>query len=370
MKKCPFCGAELADDNLFCTECGKELPQGNVCPHCGAILNEGDVFCTECGKRIDEVPPITSSEPIKSKCPHCGASIDEGDTFCTECGKKIEEEEQQSPMEEAVQVEEPKPIQQEATPIAEVEENDIVEKYEKQPSFIKKYLPYIIGGIIVLALIGGGWYGFKEYSAYSEKKQAREKFVADSLEQARKDSILMAEQKEKERMEAEKLAQFQEKLSFENFIGLLKHYDNPSYANRCGLTHIYRNDTEEEFGTCTEIVYGYDVEKGSKIDYGYDIVAKSNHACYFIYVLDTSTHAAINFKDEKDANLFYNKARDYGLIIYGDMALIPNKKLPNGKSITVDIDDESVSIYDMVCGGITSPFYADGWYVISIALDF
>lgn len=118
MKKCPYCGAQIADDSLFCTECGKEQPKGTICPHCGAIVNEGDVFCTE-------------------------------------CGKKIEEKKQQYPTDEAVQVEEPKPIQQETTPIAEVEDNDNVEEYEEQPSFLKKYLPFVIGSIVVLALLMG-----------------------------------------------------------------------------------------------------------------------------------------------------------------------------------------------------------------------
>lgn len=27
MKKCPFCGADLKDDSLFCTECGKSISQ-------------------------------------------------------------------------------------------------------------------------------------------------------------------------------------------------------------------------------------------------------------------------------------------------------------------------------------------------------
>lgn len=118
MKKCPYCGAQIADDSLFCTECGKEQPKGNTCPHCGTMVNEGDVFCTE-------------------------------------CGKKIGEEEEQSSMDEVVQVEEPKPIQQEASPIEEVEDNVISEEYKEEPNFIKKYLPFVIGGIVVLALIIG-----------------------------------------------------------------------------------------------------------------------------------------------------------------------------------------------------------------------
>ena len=55
MKKCPYCGTEVNDDSLFCTECGKEFPKGLVCPHCGASMNEGDTFCTNCGKNINEV---------------------------------------------------------------------------------------------------------------------------------------------------------------------------------------------------------------------------------------------------------------------------------------------------------------------------
>lgn len=26
MKKCPYCGNQIEDDNLFCTECGKPVP--------------------------------------------------------------------------------------------------------------------------------------------------------------------------------------------------------------------------------------------------------------------------------------------------------------------------------------------------------
>lgn len=52
MKKCLFCGTELKDDSLFCTECGKPVLQGNNCPHCGASVNDEDVFCQNCGKRI------------------------------------------------------------------------------------------------------------------------------------------------------------------------------------------------------------------------------------------------------------------------------------------------------------------------------
>jgi len=90
MIKCPNCGAQIADDSRFCSECGKEITQANVCPHCGASVGESDAFCQNCGKSLNE---SRSSEPITYE--------------------------------------------------------------EEQPkSGFKKYLPYIIGGILLLGIIG------------------------------------------------------------------------------------------------------------------------------------------------------------------------------------------------------------------------
>lgn len=61
MKKCPNCGAQMSDDSLFCTECGKPIPQENVCPHCGAQVNENDAFCQHCGKSLSE-PPVGEAD--------------------------------------------------------------------------------------------------------------------------------------------------------------------------------------------------------------------------------------------------------------------------------------------------------------------
>ncbi len=92
MKKCPNCSAQIADDSRFCTECGKEIAQGTVCPHCGANISEGDSFCQNCGKKLTDTPN---------------------------------------------------------------EANEIVYEEEvEEKSGIKKYLPYIIGAVVVLAIIG------------------------------------------------------------------------------------------------------------------------------------------------------------------------------------------------------------------------
>ena len=67
MKKCPYCGAQVKDDCLFCTECGKPIPQGYVCPHCGASVNNGDAFCQNCGKKIEEHPNDATIQPQSAK---------------------------------------------------------------------------------------------------------------------------------------------------------------------------------------------------------------------------------------------------------------------------------------------------------------
>ena len=56
-KICKHCGASIADEANFCTECGikyEEENTGRKCPYCGAILQDGANFCTECGQSIVE----------------------------------------------------------------------------------------------------------------------------------------------------------------------------------------------------------------------------------------------------------------------------------------------------------------------------
>lgn len=100
MKSCYYCGAKIEDDADFCTECGNELPD-----------------CT---------------------CPQCGADVRDGDNFCQNCGYDLIND---------VGV--------------EVEDNDDSSinpsEYEEISPKSKKLLPIIIG-LLVLVLIGGGWY--------------------------------------------------------------------------------------------------------------------------------------------------------------------------------------------------------------------
>ena len=122
---CPYCGAVLNDDSLFCTKCGKELPKRIACPHCGASMNEGDAFCPNCGKSINEVSAEHSEE----------------------------QESQQA--------------------------SDVSEK-----STSKKYLP-IIGGVIVLAILGGGWWSYK--SSMEKKNVNLDSLFTVNLEEVKED---------------------------------------------------------------------------------------------------------------------------------------------------------------------------------------
>ncbi len=53
-KKCPKCGAELADDAQFCVNCGAKQEAFLKCPKCGHINKADSGFCTECGTRLKE----------------------------------------------------------------------------------------------------------------------------------------------------------------------------------------------------------------------------------------------------------------------------------------------------------------------------
>lgn len=141
MKKCPNCGTQLNDDALFCTECGNQIPQGNVCPHCGALVNDGDIFCQNCGKKIGEVPSSVPAELTRKTCPHCGAVVNDGYVFCENCGKKV--------VEECIHFTSNN-IQKQSHAIKEGLSNKT-----------KMIMPIVIG-IIAVAIIGGGWWYWKQ----------------------------------------------------------------------------------------------------------------------------------------------------------------------------------------------------------------
>ena len=98
--------------------------------------------------------------------------------------------------------------------------------------------------------------------------------------------------------------------SFDRFVTLLKNV-NAETAKDCGFSFIYADEDQPEDDPGTSVaVYGWGVEKGEKQDFGYELNCISDNACYFYYQLDTSTQAAMCFKDKDDADRFIEKARN------------------------------------------------------------
>lgn len=105
---CAHCHSEIADDSMFCTECGARVeasaassmlhPSARVCPHCGNDIPADAEFCTMCGARLEAgddaaLTTATGPEPESAPdpaCPHCGAALMDGAEFCTQCGSKVD----------------------------------------------------------------------------------------------------------------------------------------------------------------------------------------------------------------------------------------------------------------------------------------
>ena len=90
VKKCPECGAEVAENAVFCNSCGAKLPLKPVeepevyyvvCSSCGENVPEGQKFCIHCGSAMTAVPG--------KSCPQCGKQLPAEAGFCTECGAKL-----------------------------------------------------------------------------------------------------------------------------------------------------------------------------------------------------------------------------------------------------------------------------------------
>lgn len=58
------------------------------CPNCGAAVSEGSLFCTSCGKPIPQVE-ASSDTAGKQFCVACGAELASDAIFCEKCGRKV-----------------------------------------------------------------------------------------------------------------------------------------------------------------------------------------------------------------------------------------------------------------------------------------
>ena len=232
MRRCPYCSAQIADDSRFCSVCGKEITKANVCPHCGASVGEGDAFCQNCGKSLNEAP---SSEPI---------------TY----------EEEQS------------------------------------KSGFKKYLPYIIGAVLLLAIIG--------YFSSKDSKEGNET------------------QTEKISNEAQSTTN--------QFVG--KVYKGRGTGEGMGITMTINFINGEEC-LCESDWYGaYSPNKEIKCPYE----VKDNHV--IVHVNDDGTKFDLDFQIANNGNTigFTNSERDFLTLELSD----GKEETEQGTSETV-IDDNS-----------------------------
>lgn len=72
---CPHCGTVNEGDALFCEECGTPLGHSRLCPYCRQPLDVLADFCEHCKTYVN-----------RNRCSFCGAEIAEEDAYCPECG--------------------------------------------------------------------------------------------------------------------------------------------------------------------------------------------------------------------------------------------------------------------------------------------
>ena len=124
--------------------------------------------------------------------------------------------------------------------------------------------------------------------------------------------------------------QFFDQLNFGDFVELLKSQTDEN-AKKCGLSLIYHAyDPGDGDADMSADVFGWGIEKGKKLDFGYELKTTSPHACYFYYQADTSRQAAMCFKNKADAERFMEKALAYGLVEMDGTYHVNEEKLPNG----------------------------------------
>lgn len=105
---CPFCGREIkaGDSIIVCPSCGTALHEGcwtanhgcttAGCPHAPQVKTPEKVFCEKCGAELAEGQKFCENcgtprgEKKKRFCENCGAELAEGQIFCSACGTRVD----------------------------------------------------------------------------------------------------------------------------------------------------------------------------------------------------------------------------------------------------------------------------------------
>ena len=159
----------------------------------------------------------------------------------------------------------------------------------------------------------------------------------------------------------------QQPLSFSDLLYLYYHYGEEGVAEKTGLSFLYEINEESEDGDVGyhEVVLARDVEYTKRAEFGYDLKAKSEHACYFMAGEDTSRHACLCFASQEDANSFFEAVCNAKPCTFDDMKVVINKDSANSKVVRVEEvmeDGSTSSLFDVI-----SPEFEDGFYKIELS---
>ncbi len=202
--------------------------------------------------------------------------------------------------------------------------------------------------------------------------EQKDETAVDSLDMARLDSIQKADaeaqlNEEREAAEQQKrdeeAEQFCKQFSIEDLLDLLEHYGTAQIVQNGGLTFIYKDEIESTDGDVDEerVVYGREIEKGDKKDFGYNLKSTSKHSCYYELNLDTSTNPYLYFANKDDADSFYNRAANHKPFKYEGETYYINK---NNGVLYIDTQYDEDSFETHYC--LYLPELEDGFYKIKI----
>lgn len=187
-----------------------------------------------------------------------------------------------------------------------------------------------------------------EVASLKNAEQAKTKLKNDS-----------AEAEKQKREEAAK--QFCEQFSVEDLLRLLNHAGEPE-AEKSGMSFLFDDsvdDDEEEGLSYSVVAYGRNVEKGKKLDLGYQIVSTSAHSCYFTLNVDTSTNPRLYFANQEDANNFFQRASSAKRFDYdGETYTIQKEADSNCIDIMIPwVEDELQTKYSIHPPKLENGFY-------------
>ena len=87
---CEKCGAEINENDKFCSNCGEEIKSNEVeiifCEKCGAEINEDDKFCGKCGEEVIKSKKPSNPPSGLIDCPDCGNPVSRRAKSCPNCG--------------------------------------------------------------------------------------------------------------------------------------------------------------------------------------------------------------------------------------------------------------------------------------------